>query len=375
MLKIYNPGKHICDDLQGCYYKNFLPFDIEFDKFIHTPNLAEADIIAIHGHDCFGQHQVYDKVKKIKELNLRPEQKLLILHIFHLDHCFPDRRNFLFVRKILEQELPNQFAIVHTNSALNMEIQYDFLFNRQKIFFTDYNLIDLRERLYVMGTDIKNFELLPIEKMSDNKTNSIRKFLCPNRIYQIFDHPRLEYRNQLHTFLKKYPDQGHMSDFKNNITLESNNTMSDRFLEQGGWYPVANHYYRGTYCSIYGETVTGKINSDFPYKSITEKTWDPLIKGHFILPFGYQGLIDHIKSYGFKMPEWIDYSYDYIEDNDQRFKAFLYSIEKLLKFSINELHDLYLQDYDMLVHNRRLFWSRPYDSLYDKVVDFFQIGK
>jgi hypothetical protein len=376
MLKIYNPGtdgnmRHICDTLQGCYHKNFLPYDIEYKDWIHTPNRHEADIIAIHGHDIMGQHQIYDKVKEIRALNLRPEQKLLIIHIFHLDQSFPDKKHYLFVRKVLEQEIPNEFAIVHTNFALDMEIQYDFLFNRQKIYFTDYNLIDLKERLYVMGADIKNFELDRIKKQTDNKTNSIRKFLCPNRIYQNFDHERFKYRRQLLEFIKKYPNQGHYSDFSTNSTLDAENPIVDKFLPNGGWYPVANHYYQGTFFSLYTETVTGKLNDDYPYKSITEKTWDPLIKGHFILPFGYQGLVDHIKSYGFKLPDWIDYSYDCIEDTDLRFEAYIKSATKLMELSIDDLMKLFEKDKEILVYNRRLFWELPYDSLHDKVVKFF----
>jgi len=371
MLKIYNPGRHFADQLQGCYYKNFLQFDIESKNFIHTTDIHEADIIAVQGHTLFGQDQIYGKVEHIRSLNLRPEQKLLIMHIFHIDHCFPDKRYFLFARKILQQEIPNQFAIVHTNFALNMEIQYDFLFNRQKIYFTDYNRIDLKERLYVMGADIKNFSLDTIKKQTDRKTNSIRKFLCPNRIYQLFDHERFKYRRQLFDFIKQYPNQGHYSDFSTGEVLDAENPLVHNFLPNGGWYPVADHYYQGTFFSLYCETIPGKANDDYPYRSITEKTWDPLIKGHFILPFGYQGIIDHIKSYGFKLPDWIDYSYDCIEDNDIRFDAYIESARKLMALDINDLMKLYERDRHILVHNRSLFWELPYDSLYDKVVKFF----
>ena len=94
MLKIYNPGPQFCDQLQGCYHKNFLPFDIEYDKFIHTPDIHDADIIAVHGHFPFNQENLYQKVNHIKSLNLKSEQKLLFMHVFHLDHCFTDKKNF-----------------------------------------------------------------------------------------------------------------------------------------------------------------------------------------------------------------------------------------------------------------------------------------
>jgi hypothetical protein len=375
MLKIYNPGRHISDELHGSYHENFLTFDIETKDWLYTTDIHEADIVPIHGHNIFGDHQIYHIANKIKEINLRPEQKLLFMHIFHIDNCFTDRHYYLFARKIFQQELQNQFAIVHTNFGLDSEIQYDFLWNRQKIYFTDYNRIDLKDRTYTIGTDIKNFELGRIEKITDKKTNSIRKFICPNRVYKAFDHIRLEYRRKLREFLTPYEDQGHLSDPVSGKILDAENTFANQFLDQGGWHPVANHYYQGTYFSIYCETITGNVHKDLNYKSLTEKTYDPLIKGHFILPFGYQGMIDHIKSYGFKLPDWIDYSYDRIEDTDDRFDAFLESAKKLLSLEIPELHKFYENDRHMLIHNRQMFWDRPYDSLHDKVVEFFQIGK
>jgi hypothetical protein len=299
------------------------------------------------------------------------------MNISHLDESFCDKRQFMMARKIIQQEIENEFAIVHTNFALDMEIPYDFLWNRQKIYFTDYNLIDLSNRLYTNGADIKNFELNRIRKMPDEKTHSIRKFLCPNRIYN-FDHPRIEFRKKLNSFLNKYKDHGHYANTFTGSYFSAQNPIVDNILAQGGggtWFPIANYYYSGTYFSIFTETVTSQCDEDHPYRSITEKTWDPLIKGHFILPFGYKGIIDHIKSYGFKFPDWIDYSYDMIEDHDLRFESFLNSAEKLLNHSLKDFEDFFTKDFEMLEHNRKVFWERPYDSLYDKVVDFFEIGK
>jgi hypothetical protein len=172
-----------------------------------------------------------------------------------------------------------------------------------------------------------------------------------------------------------YPNDGHYSDFSKGLILETDNPHADQFLNNGGWYPIANHYYQGTYFSMYCETITGNENlfeETIKYRSITEKTWDPLIKGHFILPFGYMGLVDDIRSYGFKLPDWIDYSYDTLPNTDERFDSYANSAKKLLDLSIDELHELYKKDRDILVHNRELFWTRPYDSLHDKVINFFK---
>lgn len=376
MFKIYNPGGHIVDELFGCYTKHFLPFDIEFKNWQKVSDIKEADFIPINGSTFMKEYEHDLKIPLIKDLNLHQDQKLLILNIFHLDNMFQDAYHYKKLRERLEEEIPNQFVVVHTNFACNSEIQYDFLWNRQKAYFCEYNRYDLKDRLYTLGTDIKNFEVESIAnfKMIYGPDNRVRKFLCPNRVYLEFEHPRLEYRKALGRFISDYKDDGYVSDPGRGYVFKTDNPKNDEYLKtgQGGWYPISNNYYRSTYLSIYCETAFGLING-VPYMSVTEKTWDPLIKGHFIIPFGYQGLIQHLKSYGFKFPDWIDYSYDAVPNNDERFKGFLQTVGETLKYSVDELHELYLRDRHILLHNREIFWEKPHDSLYTKVKHFFNL--
>ena len=104
--------------------------------------------------------------------------------------------------------------------------------------------------------------------------------------------------------------------------------------------------------------------------TITEKTWDPLIKGHFILPYRYSGLISDIREYGFILPDWIDYEYDQILDDTARWQMFAQSVDKLLSKSITELQWLFDKHKPILEHNRDLFFMRPYDTLHDKIKRF-----
>ena len=128
---------------------------------------------------------------------------------------------------------------------------------------------------------------------------------------------------------------------------------------------MANHYYNSSYISIYIETITTGVYT----KTITEKTWDPLIKGHFILPYGYSGLVKDIQSYGFIIPEWIDYSYDQELDDHRRWEKYEQSVKRILK-KFPEVDELYQKDKTILEHNRNLFFTRPYDTLYDKIKRF-----
>ncbi len=92
-----------------------------------------------------------------------------------------------------------------------------------------------------------------------------------------------------------------------------------------------------------------------------------MIKGHFILPFGYAGIIEDIKSYGFILPDWIDYSYDKIQNNDQRFAKFLKTVKETVEIPLESWHIHYTKSFDIIRHNRQVFFNRPYDSLYDSI--------
>jgi len=118
--------------------------------------------------------------------------------------------------------------------------------------------------------------------------------------------------------------------------------------------------------SVYTETLVIKGRG---VRSITEKTFDPLIQGNFILPFGYPGLIKDILSYGFKLPNWIDYSYDTVSDDDSRFDRYIESLKKLNDYSLDELFNMAKNDLNILEHNRSIFYSRPYSYplLADKI--------
>jgi hypothetical protein len=101
-------------------------------------------------------------------------------------------------------------------------------------------------------------------------------------------------------------------------------------------------------------------------RSITEKTWDPLIKGHFIIPYAYQGMIQDLRDYGVKLPTWIDYSYDTADDT-HRFEQYLQSVKQFLATDIQTLKKLYYQDQDILLHNRQLWFNAKHRNVYKSI--------
>jgi hypothetical protein len=122
--------------------------------------------------------------------------------------------------------------------------------------------------------------------------------------------------------------------------------------------PIHNAYYKDTFISIYGETIEYGAGV-----AVTEKTFDPLIKGHFILPFSNSGFIQHLQTLGFKFPKFINYEYDSISDDDQRYQAYETELKRLLSISLVDWQQLWEEHIDIVRYNQQLFYTKPYDRV------------
>lgn len=349
MLKVFSDFNDVRGDLVRCS----LPFDLEKDRWEFTDTFSEADIVLYR----------YYPLPHLPTQVL-PHQIILGLALFHVDTEFGTRVwNFNVKTRFLG--ISDRCFVVHTNLKTLDPLNpgYDMMFNRQKAYFTDYDLVaTVPNRVWTREATPEIYALNDLTKKVTDK-----KFLSPMRVYH--NDPRMIRRRRLYEILEG--KNGFLSNTEHTIMFESNGmetASKDHHMydtSDGVWYPIADTYYERSYVSIYVETVvTGtKISA------VTEKTFDPLIKGNFILPFGHYNMVQFLKDhYGFRFPDWIDYSYDEIVDDDLRFAAYERSINQLLSFSLAELHALWQKDFDIIEHNRNVFLTRPYDTLYDKVV-------
>jgi hypothetical protein len=358
-MKIYRTDN--IDVLIHSYQAHFLPIDLEKDKWEFTKNMREADVIAVIKK--YGTEEIQTQINHI-----RPNynnQTVMIFSLFHVDEYTDVTETHAYQIK-LWQQLTQNVVVVHTNRENKNQIFYDILWNRSKSYFTEYDKHDHNGRVWTWSASNEMFTLTKIEKKHDRKI-----FLSPNRIYyhppEFFKLPRIRARLRLKELLSN--ENGFLSDPQKGIGLEPEEISQHNSIIEGRggtWYPVANHYYNSSYISIYVETITTGIHT----KTITEKTWDPLIKGHFILPYGYSGLIRDIKSYGFSLPTWIDYSYDQELNDDRRWEKYAQSVKSILEKSLEEIDELYQKDKEILEHNRTIFFTRSYDTLYDKIKEF-----
>jgi hypothetical protein len=128
--------------------------------------------------------------------------------------------------------------------------------------------------------------------------------------------------------------------------------------------PPARKYFDNTYISAQVESVCKG-----PTMLYSEKTYDHLIQGRFVLNFGPRHYYRTLVENGWKIPVGIDFSWDNIEDqnkdNDElqgepRFVKYIECLTKLTS-NIGALHDLFIANIDVFEHNQQQLQQRPYD--------------
>lgn len=368
MINIYTPMADEVTPVLKRTRDHIMPFELEPNSFRFVYSAVDADVIPVLPHTSIEEFESI-----INYLGTFDRSKVSILVMIHT-HI----EDNLFLEKALNYLLEDwskysdrvAIATVNSNSSANQHFFYDFHWNRQKAYFVDYDKYDLVNRLWTGTATSKMFELSEIKRRGPYK-----KILLPNRVYASRGTEfRNHYRQQLHNLIEdRYCHRGHPEQGYVLYPQENTKYIHDGIADSvGGWSPISSDYYETSFVSVYVETITGAVGFGAT-RAITEKTYDPLIKGHFILPFSYSGIIADIRKIGFVLPDWIDYSYDTIEDTEERFKAYTESVLKIIKLSDFELMDLYNQDSWMLTHNRNLFFIRPYDSLHKKIKKEFGI--
>ena len=249
----------------------------------------------------------------------------------------------------------------------------DFLFNRTKAYYSQYPFRpDTQLWYYYDNISYKAPQLV-------NADLKKKIFVCPGKTYN----RERKYRTQLISKIRNYNTLGYVgnvddnpelflysqADFPgafNNIKkfedqsrpLFTANKVSQPRLDHLGYSPPHVEYYKNTFISIYGETI--EYGNTI---MITEKTWDPLIKGHFVLPFSCCNFIQRLQAVGIRLPAFIDYSYDAEPDADRRWQLYSAEIDILLAMDLDTWRQHWNDNLELLLANQRYFHDRDYDRV------------
>ena len=250
----------------------------------------------------------------------------------------------------------------------------DFLFNRTKAYYEHRHFPSGRRWYWV---DQRAYELPEIGDAQD-KTHV---YVAPNKSYVTSDWRQIKYRPRLVDHLDDgYRDLGYIGDYHRRPELvlyphylapdcaSLADLTSGAVIKQNirgalrgnlwGYSPPHNLYYRNTFISIYAET----IEHGTTY-AITEKTFDPMIRGHFVLPFANAGFVQFLIQQGWQLPGFIDYSYDQEASNDRRFQRYINEVDRLCAMSLDEWRQHWQHNVDILRYNQQRFFKRPYHQV------------
>lgn len=428
-IKVFNPtaadAEKYNNDAFVLYYglDVLVPFNNEIFEFTRDPR--QAELVAFNGPDQFSDPgSCLTQVSEFKSHFSAGTLFVDCQHLHHIAEGGSDVDHTLqqvdFLEGIFGDDTHVMMLVTNmlfNNNSQNSKIYYtDFLWNRQMLFYryqpdcvfnsgqedfvnhwypsmsydpdtkqsywdkTMYELRDIRSSQFLLNDyPLNNPEYIMRGYVSLTRTRNTPGTRSEYTGYQVEenmtggDGPEVRdyLRTQLINLLKYYP--GYLGDASaGTLLVGQGDTLSQRIHEhiKGvgnlGWTPAHNAYYENSTLSIYVETLTYNENQVI---GITEKTWEPVIKGHFLLPFGYNGMIRDLQHhYGLKMAPFINYEYDSAGGDLNRWVMYLAEVKRLLNLGPRKLYKLKQQHMDILEYNRQAMLDTGYRDTVDEAI-------
>ena len=101
---------------------------------------------------------------------------------------------------------------------------------------------------------------------------------------------------------------------------------------------------------------------DWGYGSLTEKIWKPIIAEMPFIWVSFENTKPYLENMGYKFHDFIDYSFDSIENYKLRFRAVYKEFERLNAFSFDELKAMVDNEKHITEHNKKVFYNTDYDK-------------
>lgn len=228
--------------------------------------------------------------------------------------------------------------------GINNVLHFDFYWNRTKAAYLD-------KRTSWKQTAAGNYNQWPIQ--------TARR---PGAVLSLYGTNNWHIKSNLYNKVKHL--SGYHSGRDSVTSLPSECGITD--MTQLASTPPAKKFFDDTYVSAQIESMC--IGPSILY---SEKTYDHLIQGRFVINFGPKGYYHNLVRHGWALPVGLDLSWDSIEDdrNDQnlihlepRFQAYINCLLDLTS-DMERLHNLFMSNIDVFVHNQQQLEQKPYDII------------
>lgn len=190
-------------------------------------------------------------------------------------------------------------------------------------------------------------------------------------------------RNELQTLLSNYP--GFLGDGSKNSFLVGEGVTPQQLkncisnMDMPGNVPINNEYYKHSALTINIETLAFTDFEDHSPRCVTEKTFETILKGHFLLTFAYKDFYSDLQHrYNIRLPDWIDYSFDSEPDNLKRWIQYKLEVSRVLNLGAKKLFAFRTINVDNLIHNRAMILDRGLrNPVHDAISEFlkYQAGR
>lgn len=105
---------------------------------------------------------------------------------------------------------------------------------------------------------------------------------------------------------------------------------------------------------------------------LTEKVFKPIVALRPFVLVSAPGNLQYLRGYGFKtFGDWIDESYDTVDDDNQRLDLITREVDKICKKSHTERIEIYKDMKAVLEHNKRHFFGRFREIIVDELIENF----
>jgi hypothetical protein len=377
MIRILDLNYRFSNDSRQWFDLNNQPYEFVRPNFWNPPHDPGAMLVDPGAYSFFDQYrdQEWDIViesldtdwgknfTKINEI-FNPKIRLQL----NVWHAWENMNEFF------ETE-PHNGLIISPMKANNPSINWmwtNHCLNLEKSYYHGYPYSPGVQLQYYMEqpTGHAGYVQPSIESL-DRKT---KIFINPGRSYNLPGQRVRKYREKIFLDLyRNFSSIGHFGNTHYDPTLwmhaqhvfpdtadinELTNHRPVQDLHGGKDGPMHNAYYRDTYISVFAETIefgSGHI--------VSEKTLEPLIHGHFILPFSNAHFLPHVLDMGFQLPDFIDYSYDLIEDDERRWQAHCEESHRLLSQPRTWWQQHWETSVRLLQHNQRVLHHAPYHHI------------